>query len=961
MKFLSTALLAASLCAAPALRAGLEYLVYNLTDQTVAEIDSPSEPELRSDFHDTDTMLFVRNPAISDYYIGVFEVTAGQAKTLGWQSTASTTDTEAFANPITGNFPSIDHETHPQLSFPTAEQWTAYATNADGTLPEILKPCNVHGGRNSSLSPGPFLLSTWYSTYLVENFGTQLNGQPDYAQANSNGVFDLFGNVAEYTVGGDFYGGFANGTCTYDSLIDPETQTITSVTEKTIDETIKDIRCFGARLIYTPKEHQRFSVVVKLDGTVVKEERYAPGTENVTVTPPDPLPGYRLTDGCTITPASITAIPFTMPSETVTVSYTSRPYLLLSAEGGTASKSEVFEGETVTLTPDAAAYRLFEAWHAPEGLKSSIDSSVSDDGNLTLTVQKINAAEAGATLIYTASFTTAPRVMVYGGSVSAVANGRALGEGYYTPGTSLTLKAGDVEGYAFRSWTLKTEGDTRLSGTKVTVGSSNTRAELTPNYDVDSSGSLSNPEVTRIGETEIAEGKYAARTVLGYTAGSVTTRSPDGNNRFEYYATEACDADDNYVSLDLQNGALEYNSTASGNSKTTALTLKRMALTGEQPYYVGIYETTVAHCGMLEILQREQALAEQETSEETEAEREALQKEKAKLLAAISAEENAEESAGFYLKPQLYLIGETGETHTQCFEILEKFFGVELSLPTVAQIEGITKAGLTADETFSGAGFYNVALNNGYGYGDTKITDEMINLLPGAYTPDCVGKMKHDPYGFYDLWGNAFEMIADGTLRGGARHSPIGYCNLSDESVDGRFTAPANSFYGAFRPAATVPKKFSVTIAGIDESFDVLPNQVIQLAPQVKAGKTFTGWQAAVDGTATDIEKAGDCYPYTVTADVTLTPIYSDEAPMITLTYENCTGPEKALPGSTTAVYATTPGYELRSLNLSPETAGKVNEDNTITFDAAATGAVTVTATYDIPEPAKPGYRFSLR
>lgn len=929
MKRLSTALLAAALFTASTLWAELKYISYDLANPTADPVAVPVEDIKEAEYHTGSKMLFVQNTAVSEeYYIGAFEVTVAQAERLGWLTTTSNSGV-AYATATDG--PDYNFGTQhslagfSRLTFPSVAQWSAYT----GTPAQ---PCNVYWGRES-FPRGPFSLSVWYETYFLKN---------KEVKVNAYGVFDIFGNVAEYAVGEGvdaygqptvthlFYGGFAHGNCTYDSLVSNGVITHATAAAITTITGSGDPR-LGARLIYTPPEAQKYTVTVTLNGDPVGTPISAKENDSVSFDEPNLPFGHDLVSR-TVTPElEISGTSFTMPAQNVTIAYVTAPYLTLTVSGGTATETKVFKGDTVTLTPAPGNYQRFNSWSSPEDPESNITEVLSEDGTLTLTVEAIADTEAGTALTYTATFDTCPRVLVYSGTAEVNAAGTAYGEGYYAPGSILTLTASDVPGYKLTGWTIKTDGTTTLSGNTVTVGSYNTDdAVLSPVY---ATGPVVNPEVTRIGEEATASENdtvYSAKTVLGYKAGTTTEYTVDGNT-FVHYDTEL--RTEPYVSFNTETVSIDYSDSEPTGSKTTAPTLKRVALDGAQPYYVGIYETTVAHT--------------------------------ANLAKALDSKAEVTESDLKDIDPQIYKNG-TAAHHTTYFANIKTLFGVEVSLPTVAQIEGITKAGLGTDEDG------NPEIYAGTGYkADPKITADMVlhhnnhpkttdgltNTNPTALNYQEVGKMTVDPYGFYDLWGNVLEMMANGELIGGHCNSNPNSCNLTVTD-----SYPSN-FPGAFRPAVTVPKKLSVTIEGINEPFTVLPDQKILLAPQMKAGKTFTGWQATVGGTTTDIAKDTGTgrYPYTVTKDVELTPVFSEEVPMITLAYTNCTGPEKALPGSTTAVYATTPGYKLLSLTVTPAAAAEeINvAAGTVTFAAEATGAVTVTATYDIP--AKPGYRFGLR
>lgn len=1045
MNYLTGALLTATLFTASLVHADLKYIAYNLDSKeanAVTVTDENYDDIFRSDTYRNGTkMLFVQDTTVStEYYIGVFEVSVTQAKKLGWTNTTGSGVSYAVKGSATYDFESGHLLTnHAALSFPTLKQWQAYADTA------------VKGRDNIFWNADwPFGLSTWYG-YQVKEETPSLSSIS--IQANGHGVFDIFGNVAEYIPETkQFHGGFASDTCTTVTL---------DTAHKASEEVFESDAFLGARLIYTPPAYQSFSVTVTLDGETVSTDTYKPG-DSVTVTPPTVADGLQLS--CTITPSTITGTTFIMPEAHVTFAYSTAKFLRIQVTGGTSDKTEVLKNDTVTLTPTPKSYEVFKNWTLPDGTLSETEELeitfnealfaayepgetltytatfdtcpqiIINDGSAThnpetgeslgdgyytpgteitltatakhgykCTAWQENEEEAttkntfvvgdyntvatftpvyapclyvnvlggtaslhevivgdtlavsatpstyqsfrewtlpggttstftnlsikidqtyfdvynlGDTLTYEAAYNTYPRVLVYGGSVNHNGGSSAsLGEGYYKPGTSLGLTANTLDGYTFDTW-LK-DGET-YSGTSYYVDANtyNTTVTFSPVY------TISTPEVsgavTRIGEVQIGE-TYTSKLELGYVEESPATHEVNSNT-FVYYP--AALTDKSYLVLDTTKKELVYADSVPGDSKTTAPTLKRIALTGEQPYYVGIYETTIGHVTNM----------------------------------AHAADPNAtvDEIAAANAHPQVYNQN-TDAFHTQYFANIKEAFGVEISLPTYAQIEGITKAGLGKKETFTGAGFYNSARE----YGDPKITSEMIyNGKSGAWYYGEVGTRAPDPYGFYDLWGNVLEMIADGKLRGGHCGSQTALCNLKIDTD----SYPSN-FPGAFRPAVTVKPQVTVTIASLEgKSFKVFPGQVIHLAEQVAPNARFTGWTATVGETTTEVAKdtTTNLYPYTVTADVTLTPNFKSDIPTITVSYVNCSGPETVLPGSSTQIYATNPGYALKAISLEPANAGTVDvATGTITFASDATGEVTVKATYDTPKVS--GYILKLK
>ena len=403
MKRLSILCLATAVFAlAPAARAGLEYLVYDLADKSTRPMADGEDPKDTA-FHEGSKILFVRDTAVSeDYYIGVFEVTQAQAATLKWtgakaggQAYTATTTTEIATLPALP----------PNLSFQTVSQWQAYAG-------EPKKPCNVSGGMPDDLSL--FLdavpVETWYEG------GYAAVTDPDH------GAFDLYGNALEYTAEGLYIGGCAAKTGYTFSSLSKDGETIRD--KVPTDSNGRGL--LGVRLVYTPPEAQTFTVTVTMNGKQVGEpEGHKPG-ETVTVTPQVPA-GHALT-GREVTPEGLdegaaleASFSFKMPAQNVTVAYTSKPYATITVEGGTAALADgaaaaslrAFAGNAVTLAPREPGnkYEAFERWEVPEGVTLG-------EGNVFTVPDDI---QGGEEYVFTATFKTIPHatIVVVGGTASA--------------------------------------------------------------------------------------------------------------------------------------------------------------------------------------------------------------------------------------------------------------------------------------------------------------------------------------------------------------------------------------------------------------------------------------------------------------------------------------------------------------------------------------------------------------
>ncbi len=726
-----------------------------------------------------------------------------------------------------------------------------------------------------------------------------------YAQSHTlpapHGALDMYGNVAEFVSEGNFRGGYASYSCSFSTSLKSKTWSETAISA------VDGFGRKGARLVYTPPKAITYTAIVKLDGKPVGEPISAtPGTE-VALTPPTPTEGNRL-QGPIVTPEDLTytGTTFEMPEEDVTFAYTSQPYATLQVIGGTASASEVVAGETVTLTATPGAYQVFTQWTLPDG-------STATESPLSYTVPTVTP---GKTLAFTASFQTYPRVLVYGGTAT-LATGKAYGEGFYSPKARLTLSAPAPTGYTFTGWTVS--AGSGPSGNAYTVGSYDSTVTLTANF---TPTTVYNDTDTYIGEADHTASTKTMRAALGYEIVGYTTKELGSSaNRFGVFPYNKPSGD--YAKLDLENKRIEYGSSVrnSDTNKSTILPLKRVTA-GGSTYYLGIYETTAAHVEYIKRL----ADASYTVNE-------------AKTTSYIPHEVTSLDEAKSYLAT------------------LNAAFPMSATLPSREQIVNITATYYTGEANYpGGAG----SLNATGTYGDPTITEKMMWFNHSKDGPTVVGSMDVDPYGFYDLWGNANELWSDGKLWGGSFNQPYAhYCNA--EATDGSF---ANYNWASFRPLSVVPETTAVKVVVDGGSFEtsVLANQTIYLAPQVKTGCDFTGWTATTASGTKTVTKSGSYYPYTVTEAVTLTASFKAK-PVVSVAYTNCSGPTTVLPGATVTLYAATPtGEAPTEVTISPARAATWNaEAGTLTFSETASGSVTVTATYPDPTPPKPGYKVYLQ
>lgn len=508
---------------------------------------------------------------------------------------------------------------------------------------------------------------------------------------------------------------------------------------------------------------------------------------------------------------------------------------------------------------------------------------------------KLSGFTADTSLTYTATFKNYPRVMVYGGTVTVDKSTNNLGDGYYKVGTKLTLNPHTAlpDGYVFSHWLKKDGSKVTTQNYVYTVGALGSTETFTAAYKADDS--VTNTNIIYIGN--VSETNLTAKTAIGYTALSASNATYS-KNTFEYYGTQEASSD--YVQLDFATKKLNY-TVEDANSEANrqmALVMKRVKPASGQPYYVGIHEVTNA--------QYEKVV-------------------------------NGKDSATQPLLPHVTLASTRGEATTFLTK-LEALFGETFDKPTQTQIETISQG----------------ARNNTQTYGDAKITDDMVNCESDKAGLQNSGAQEVDPYGFYDLWGNAAESFQkdDTNLWGGYYGTPLNFCNLSQEAtIEANINAP-----GAIRTAITVQPRYTVKVTNLNKTFYVLKNQEITLKEQVMPGRKFLGW--TVKGSTTQTYTTMP-QVITVTANTTLTANFSDELASVSLTLKNCNGPTTAFPGTTISVYPKTPGTKLTKLTVSPSTEATVNlAKGTITFKETATGTVTVTATYQSPEA---GFHFKVR
>ena len=989
-------------------QAELKYLSYEVQSGTVKELTAEEVEELDvtdERWHETITaedgtqtktteMLFVQDTDIStEYYIGVFEVTQAQAYHLGLRQAVSSSGSAYGVEYSANNFPFASTPTlnnKPGLAFPKSAQWLAYASASEGKLATSdKKATNLRGGAASYSSSE---LLAWY------NYKEEWQ-----AGANIHGVIDIFGNAAEYTcdLGEDgspvvaFYGWPAesNNRYSWENLQGLTSPSDTRLDAYNIGGSITDI--WGARLVYTVPAARTYTLTVTLDGTEVsKQEGINEGVE-VTVTPPTPEEWHRLS-GCTITPPQENLQPptgealgrpytFPMPATDLTFAYTSEPYGTITVEGGTAKvthgeetvtagkNTQVVVGDTVTLDADeAGSYQFFVQWNGADGDTLSVDEAL-----------------MGKETVIEAVYQYYPRVIVVGGTatVAEADAEKSFGNGYYAMGTVLTLEAQELPGYKFTAWTVSSESevtgslDTERNTYTIGANDAGTTVTLTATYEYDESGESGTvtPADIHLGSS-LTEGGYTAHPLFGWTPrGTETTVTDETSNRYHVYPYVAAGL---YANLDLTTGKVVYADSLShggatggssmpsppllwqyedfeayqvafeawkkawneweqnqgtGNFDAKQLPLRRVIPTdGTAEFYLGVYETAMGHVENLKALREG--------------------KDPSSSDAAAYCGKNGGEAV---------LAGWPAAFNTLRNNLNDTFFGgaERVRYPTQNDLLRVAQTSITDENPDAGKGYPS----------DKNLTSAMV--IGGGTTakPGNVNAMT-PCYGFYGLWGNGWETSEDGNgFAGSAYYSHTAQRAFWTSTVE-PLTYPGVQSFATFRPAIDVEEAVVIYVGKESPAMavQVAPGQPLFADPSVLPTKALfrcTGWTLGGKAIA-----AGE--NYTVTTEDNgkiLVPTWEETPASVTVTCENCLGPETAYPGQTVTVYplegmAFAAEAPLTSSNSDVE-VGTPAADGTITVTFPNTlpldSKITLTGTLvpiEEPEPeVKPGYRFRLR
>lgn len=968
----------------------LEYLVYDLS---TGHTETVTNPDVTADeYHTGSKMLFVRDTTLADqtYYIGVFEVTQAQADTLGWDG-ASERGGWAYGTNAASNFAS--HSLPTNVAFPTHGQWVAY-TDDPATLSNDAKgDINISGGVLSRQT-----LEAWYKSYLCAS--------PSKLKSNSHGVYDIYGNVAEYATDGEgtgpFYGGASAQADRIGQLADTSNDKLRLQGKATSRYGTANV-C-GARLVYMPPKEQLYSVSVSLDNADVTETTVtvpegmdpaalAVGT-SVTVAPPTPAEGKRLS-GRTVTQGNLTfteavdaPITFKMPTSDVTIAYTSEPYGTITVknarmrvnEGEWGTTAQVVVGDTVTLDADEPGqYQFFSRW----------DGAQLDENTATLSVTE---ALMGQETTIEAVYQYYPRVIVVGGTatVAEADAEKAFGNGYYAMGTVLTLEAQELPGYKFTAWTVSSESEVTGSldaerGT-YTIGANDagTTVTLTATYAYDESGESGTvtPADIHLGST-LAEGVYTAHPLFGWTPrSSETTVTDETSNHYHVYPYVAAGL---YANLDLTTGKVVYSDSLSQGETTGGSSMPSPPQLWQFDGDIEAYEAA------FEAWKKEwDEWAETHGSGTFNAKRLPLRRviptdgatefylgvyETAmghvENLNALRAgnEPKSSDAAAYCGKNggEAVLADWPAAFNTLRNNLNDTFFGgaERVRYPTQNDLLRVAQTSITDENPDAGKGYP----------ADKTLTSAMVVDGNTQSKPGNVNAMT-PCYGFYGLWGNGWETDKDGNGFAGSAYFALdnGQKPFLTSKVVSLKGIPGQYSFATFRPAIDVEEAVVIYVGKESSAtaVQVAPGQDLFADPSVLPTKALfrcTGWTLG----ETPIE-AGDNYTVTTEDDgKVLVPTWEETPVSIPVKCENCLGPATAYPGQIVTVYplegmAFAAEAPLTSSNSDVE-VGTPAADGTITVTFPNTlpldSEITLTGTLvpiEEPEPeVKPGYRFRLR
>lgn len=987
--------LAAFAFARPA-QAELEYLVYDLS---TGHTETVTNPDVTAEvYHTGSKMLFVRDPKVADqtYYIGVFEVTRAQAATLKWTGVPENNhDGWAYGTTTEGNFATAVKPLPKNLAFPTYDQWVAYTDDPATLSDDAKKDVNIKNGASRVI----ISQEKWYNEYLCAS--------PSKLDSNSHGVYDIYGNVAEYvtggTGGGPFYGGAAADADSFAQLLDTSYDKLRLSGKLASRYNENNANVCGARLVYMPPKEQFYSVTVTLDGTDVTEatvtvpEGMTPaelkvGT-SVTVTPPTPAEWHRLS-GRTVTQGNLTfteavdaPITFNMPTSNVVIAYTSEPYGTITVEGGTAKvthgeetvtagkNTQVVEGDTVTLKADEPGqYQFFSQWNGAAGDTLFVDENL---------MEKETTIEA--------VYQYYPRVIVVGGTatVAEADAENSFGNGYYAMDTVLTLEAETLSGYKFSGWTVDKADmadalDTERGTYTIGANDAGTTVTLTATYEYDESGESGTvtPADIHLGST-LDEGVYTVHPLFGWAPAEEETAILDT-------------AGNRYLSYPYENAGLFAILPLTGEDHT--ITYQDAEPTRDNPAPERPTAPTQPNFSELPLDQREAAMQEWlKEREEYLKKMDEYWKEYEAWLSSASASSSLNTS-----RLLLRRVSPTTEGKR------DFYLGVfETPIGNIANLEKLAK-GSTSYDTSSKAPFcarttgardyldlnsyltlingqFNLSArfptqedvyavgdqtranppdpaNPGAGYGlgrpdrhgenydinlvcDVTPANSMVVAQGGNSKPANADGMKVDPYGFYGLWGNCWEASSNGAGFGGSTD----FAAERDADLNCRTDVTTASYPNgktvlALRPAIDVEEAVVIYV-GKESSATA-----VQVAPgqDLFADPSVLPTKAlfrCTGWTLGDMKiKAGENHMVTTEDDgKILVPTWEETPASVTVKCVDCLGPETAYPGQTVTVYPT------EGMAFAAESPLTSSNSDVEVGTPAADGTITVTFPNTLP------------
>lgn len=940
--------LAAFAFACPA-QAELEYLVYDLSTKTTETVTNPDVTA--DEYHTGSEMLFVRDTTVEDqsYYIGVFEVTQAQAKQLDWTG-ASEGGGWAYGTDKESNF--VNRSLPANVAFPTHGQWVAY-TDDPATLSNDAKgDINISGGVLSRQT-----LEAWYKSYLCAS--------PSKLKSNSHGVYDIYGNVAEYATDGEgtgpFYGGASAQADRIGQLADTSNDKLRL--QGKASSRYGTANVCGARLVYMPPKEQLYSVSVSLDNADVTETTVtvpegmdpaalAVGT-SVTVTPPTPAAGKRLS-GRTVTQGNLTfteavdaPITFKMPTSDVTIAYTSEPYGTITVknarmrvnEGEWVTTAQVVVGDTVTLDADEPGqYQFFSRW----------DGAQLDENTATLSVTEA-LMEQETTI--EAVYQYYPRVIVVGGTatVAEADAENSFGNGYYAMGTVLTLEAQELPGYKFTAWTVSSESEVTGSldtERNYTIGANDagTTVTLTATYEYDESGESGTvtPADIHLGST-LADGVYTAHPLFGWAPAEEETAILDT-------------AGNRYLSYPYENAGLFAILPLTGEDHT--ITYQDAEPTRDNPAPERPTAPPQPNFSELPQDQREAAMEEwlKEREEYLKKLDEYWKEYEAWLSSASSSSSlntsrlllrrvspTTEGKRDFYLGVFETPIGNIANleklakgttsydasskapfcartTGARDYPDLNSYltlingqFNLSARFPTQEDVYAVgdqTRAN-PPDPANPGAG-YGLGRANRHGENydinlvcDVTPANSMVVAQGGNSKPANADGMKVDPYGFYGLWGNCWEASSNDVGFGGSTD----FAAERDADLNCRTDVTTASYPNgkmvlALRPAIDVEEAVVIYVGKESSAtaVQVAPGQDLFADPSVLPTKALS---RCTGWTLGDTKiKAGENHTVTTEDDgKILVPTWEETPASVTVKCVDCLGPETAYPGQTVTVY----------------------------------------------------------